>query len=116
MTSFKVVAKVGELGDGTMKKLIFNGQEILLARVGGNYYAASNLCPHMNGDLSRGKLDGTIVTCPRHASRFDLRDGSMVRWLKGSGLLSALGKTLKSPRPLKTYPTTIEGDSVLIDI
>ena len=95
---------------------MMQGQEILLARAGGNYYATSNLCPHMNGDLSRGNLEGTVVTCPRHASRFDLKDGSVVRWLKGSGPLSALGKTLKPPRPLKTYHITIRDDSVLIEI
>ena len=108
--------KIGELGDGTMKKTVIQGQEILLARAGDNYYATSNICPHMNGDLSRGKLDGTVVTCPRHASRFDLKDGSMVRWLKGSGPLSALGKTLKPPRPLNTYRTVVKDDSVLIEI
>ena len=27
-----------------------------------------------------GKLDGTIVTCPRHYSQFDLADGRVVRW------------------------------------
>ena len=116
MGTLNEAIKVGDISDGAMRKIAIRGQEILLARAGDTYYAASNLCPHMNGDLSRGKLEGTIVTCPRHASRFDLKDGSVVRWLKGSGLIAALGKTLKSPRPLKTYPVTIEGDSVLVEI
>jgi 3-phenylpropionate/trans-cinnamate dioxygenase ferredoxin subunit len=116
MPSFKEAIKVSELSDGAMKKIVIQGQEILLARVGDNYYAVSNLCPHMNGDLSRGKLEGTVVTCPRHASRFDLKDGSVVRWLRGPSILSTLGKTLKPPQPLKTYPIAIEGDSVLVEI
>ena len=116
MGALKEVVKIGELDDGAMKRIVILEQEILLARAGGDYYAASNLCPHMNGDLSRGKLDGTIVTCPRHASRFDLKDGKVVRWLKGSGLFSSLGKTLKPPHPLRTYRTIIKDDSVLIEL
>ncbi len=110
------VSQVNELKDGTMKIVVVQGQQLLLARVGDKYYAANNRCPHMGGNLSQGKLDGTIVTCPRHGSQFDLKDGSVVRWLKGSGLISALGKALKSPRPLLTYNVKVEGSKILIDV
>ena len=99
-----------------MKKIEIQGREILVARIGEKYYAADNRCPHMNGDLSRGELEGTIVTCPRHASRFDLKDGRVVRWLKGSGLLARLGGALKPPQPLATYPVTIKDGAILIEI
>ena len=99
-----------------MKKTEVQGREILLARVGDSYYAADNRCPHLNGDLSQGKLEGTVVTCPRHASQFDLKDGNVVRWLKGSGILSKIGGALKSSRPLTTYNVTIEGDSILVEV
>jgi nitrite reductase/ring-hydroxylating ferredoxin subunit len=56
-----------------------------------------------------------VVTCPRHGSQFDLKDGSVIRWLKGSGVISALGKAIKSPRSIKTYPIKIE-DQITIDI
>ncbi len=110
------VSQANELKDGTMKIALVQGQQVLLARVGDKYYAASNRCPHMGGNLSQGKLDGTIVTCPRHGSQFDLKDGSVVRWLKGSGLVAALGKALKSPRLLLTYNVKVEGSKILIDV
>jgi 3-phenylpropionate/trans-cinnamate dioxygenase ferredoxin subunit len=116
MGDFVEAGKTSEFKDGTMKKLQVQGQEILLARVGGRYYAVSNRCPHLGGDLSGGKLEGTVVTCPRHASQFDLRDGKVVRWLKDSGLFSAVGKALKSSRPLKTYNMKIEGDVILLEV
>jgi 3-phenylpropionate/trans-cinnamate dioxygenase ferredoxin subunit len=116
LSSFIEVAKVAELEDGTMRKVIASGHEILLAKVGDAYYAADNRCPHMSGDLSRGKLEGTVVTCPRHSSQFDLKDGSVVRWLKGSGVLSKVGALLKSPRQLATYRVTVEGDAVLVEM
>jgi len=114
--TFTEVCKTSELAEGTMKKTELQGREILLARVGDSYYAADNRCPHLNGDLSQGKLEGTVVTCPRHASQFDLKDGSVVRWLKGSGILSKIGGALKSSRPLITYKVTVEGGAVLVEI
>jgi 3-phenylpropionate/trans-cinnamate dioxygenase ferredoxin subunit len=110
------VARTTEIGDGAMIKRLARGQEVLLARVGGNYYAVSNRCPHMGGDLSAGKLEGTTVTCPRHGSQFDISSGRNLRWMKGSGLIAALGKAIKSPRPLPTYRVEIDGDKILIEI
>jgi len=108
--------KVSELEDGAMKEASVQGRRFLLVRVGEKYYAADSRCPHMGGNLSRGKLEGTVVTCPRHGSHFDLRDGRVVRWLKGSGLISRIGKTLKSPRSLKIYNVEVEGEKVWIEI
>jgi 3-phenylpropionate/trans-cinnamate dioxygenase ferredoxin subunit len=116
MGDFIEAGKTREFQDGTMKKLLVQGQEILLAKTGDKYYAVSNRCPHLGGDLSGGRLEGTVVTCPRHASQFDLRDGKVVRWLKGSGLLATVGKTLKPPKALKTYRTKTEGEIILVEI
>ncbi len=116
MGSLIEAGKTSEFEDGTMKKVLAQGQEILLARVEGKYFATENRCPHLGGELSAGKLEGTVVTCPRHGSRFDIRDGKVVRWLKGTGLFSAVGKALKPPKPLKTYNVKVEGDAILIEI
>jgi 3-phenylpropionate/trans-cinnamate dioxygenase ferredoxin subunit len=110
------VGEIGELADGTMKSVLVKGREILLARVAGEYYAADNRCPHMGGKLSQGKLEGTVVTCPRHGSQFDLTDGGVVRWLKGSGLISKVSKALKPARPLVTYNVKVEDDGIMIEI
>jgi len=116
MSSLVEMGKTSELEDGTMKAVSVQGREILLAKVADKYYAGDNRCPHMGGKLSQGKLEGTVVTCPRHGSQFDLRDGQVVRWLKGSGLVSMVGKALKSPRPLATYNVRVEDDRIWIEI
>ena len=116
MSSLVEAGKTGEFQKGTMKDVSVNGHEILLARVGDKYYAADNRCPHMGGKLSKGKLEGTVVTCPLHGSQFDLTSGQVVRWLKGSGLLSKLGKALKPPRQLATYSVKVDDDRVMIEI
>jgi len=110
------VGKIGELQDGIMKEVAVQGQEILLAKVGSRYYAADGRCPHLGGRLAQGKLEGTVVTCPLHGSQFNLTTGQVVRWLKGSGVLSALGKALKGPRPINTYKVKVEGDRILVEI
>jgi len=116
MGNFIPVAKAGELTDGTMKEATAQGRPILLAKVGDQYYVADGRCPHMGGILAQGKLEGTVVTCPRHSSQFDLTDGHVVRWLKGSGLISAIGKALKSPRPLPVYQVKVEKDDILVEV
>ena len=116
MSNLVEVAKTSELEDGAMKGVLVQGREILLARVGDSYYAADNRCPHMGGKLSQGKIEDTVVTCPVHGSQFDLKNGEVVRWLKGSGLLSKIGKALKSPQSLTTYNVKVTGDRILVEI
>jgi len=110
------LGKSGELAEGTMKEVAIEGREILLARVGDSYYAADNRCPHMGAKLTDGSLEGTVVTCPRHGSQFDLSDGRVVRWLKTSRLISTVSKALKPPRPLIVYNVKVEDDRILIEI
>jgi len=116
MGAFVPVAKTSELQDGAMKQVNVQGHEILIARVGNKYYATNNRCLHLGGNLSQGKLEGTVVTCPLHGSQFDLQDGHVVRWLKGSGLISSMTKALKGDKQLATYKIKSEGASIMVEI
>ncbi len=53
MSELVKVAQIDELKDETMKAVLAQGREILLARVGDKYYATDNHCTHMRGGLSR---------------------------------------------------------------
>jgi 3-phenylpropionate/trans-cinnamate dioxygenase ferredoxin subunit len=114
--NFIEASKASDLKDGDKKKVVLKGQEIMLARVGDTFYATQDRCAHMGGDLSAGVLEGTIITCPRHGSQFDITDGHNVRWMTGEGFVVAMSKIIKSPRPIRTYKVKVEGDSVLIEI
>ena len=103
-----------ELNDGEMKKVSVGGQELLIARVGDRFYCAQNRCPHLGGDLSRGTLEGTVITCPNHHSQFDLIDGHVVRWTSFSGFALTLAKSVKPPRSIVIHPTRIEGDKIFV--
>jgi 3-phenylpropionate/trans-cinnamate dioxygenase ferredoxin subunit len=105
-----------DLAPGTMKAVNIDGRELLLARVGDVFYAADERCPHMRGHLARGVLQGSIVQCPVHGSRFDLTDGRVARWTKATGVALGLVKALRSPRPLKTYPVKAEEGRLLVEL
>ena len=55
---FVEVGKVNEIPDGKMKHVEVDGKEVLIAKVGGKFYAISDRCGHMNALLSMGNLTG----------------------------------------------------------
>jgi len=61
--------------EGGMGGFILNGNKILVAKYKGKYYAIDAKCPHKGGDLSKGKLAGKYVTCPRHSRKTDITTG-----------------------------------------
>jgi 3-phenylpropionate/trans-cinnamate dioxygenase ferredoxin subunit len=99
---------------GGMKSASLEGHEMLVAHVGEEYFVADARCPHMGGHLVEGVLEATILTCPRHHSQFDLRDGHVVRWTDWQGATLSVAKLLRHPRPLRTYAAKAEGDIVLV--
>ncbi len=68
-----------DLPDGALTAVEVEGRHVLLHRNGEELHALDNTCSHAGGILSRGEVAGCIVTCPLHGSRFDLRDGHVVR-------------------------------------
>jgi 3-phenylpropionate/trans-cinnamate dioxygenase ferredoxin subunit len=115
MGNFAAAEKASKFKDGKKKKVVVEGREILLAKADGRFYAVDNLCPHLEGNLSRGKLKGTIITCPLHGTQFDITSGRVVRWLKGYGSLSDVSEEFKQSRALNTYNVKVEDDTVFIE-
>lgn len=109
------VAQIDQIADGQMKMVMAGDKEILLARVAGSVFATQNRCPHLDGNLSHGTLNGTVVTCPRHHSQYDVRDGRVLRWTSWPAAVLFFAKLLRSPRPLETYPVTIEAGNIFVD-
>lgn len=72
------VLDAGELAEGTLVRADADGVGILLVRRGEEVHAILDRCSHRGCSLSEGSLDGEVVTCPCHGSRFRL-DGSIVR-------------------------------------
>jgi nitrite reductase/ring-hydroxylating ferredoxin subunit len=69
------IASVQDVPNDKMKHVEINGKEILIANIDGNYYAISDRCGHSNAPLSRGNLEGNVVTYPLHGAQFDVITG-----------------------------------------
>lgn len=69
------VAKAATLAPGRMIGVEVSGRRVLVANVDGQYLATDDLCTHEDACLSDGALNGDLVTCPLHGSRFSLRTG-----------------------------------------
>lgn len=78
MPEFVTVATLDELPDGTSKCVTFNGKTVAIFHDQGQFYAIDDLCPHMGASLSAGYVENEMVTCPWHAWRFSICDGSWV--------------------------------------
>jgi nitrite reductase/ring-hydroxylating ferredoxin subunit len=78
-TDWQRAADLGDLPDRELHETVVADTPVLLSRLGSDLYAIHGRCSHRGCSLAKGELDGTVVTCPCHGSRFDLRDGSVVR-------------------------------------
>jgi nitrite reductase/ring-hydroxylating ferredoxin subunit len=78
VNDFVRVAGVEEIPTGAMKLVDAHGERIAVANSGGEFYAFSDECTHDGGPLSEGELEGELVTCPWHFSRFNIRTGDIV--------------------------------------
>jgi len=106
---FVKVAETQEIPIGAMKMVKPGEKETLIANVEGKFYAIGNKCTHMGGDLYKGKLEGSVVTCPRHGAKFDVTTGRAVSGPK-IGFLKL--KTGDEP----AYEVKVEGNEILIKI
>ena len=75
---FVPVLSDAELREGELKRADAGGVPVLLVRCEGDVCALAHTCSHLGGPLSEGKLEGDVVQCPWHGSRFNVRDGSVV--------------------------------------
>ena len=72
------VASETDLPEGRPYKATLDCVDVFLLKRGTQIFALANTCSHLGGPLNEGKLEGDIIQCPWHGSRFCIRDGSVV--------------------------------------
>ncbi|HKV84582.1 MAG TPA: Rieske 2Fe-2S domain-containing protein [Ktedonobacterales bacterium] len=75
---FEPVMAVDDAQAKTMYRVTAAGVPVLLLKLDGKFYAISATCSHAGGPLDEGELQGDVVQCPWHGSRFRVRDGRPV--------------------------------------
>jgi nitrite reductase/ring-hydroxylating ferredoxin subunit len=78
------------------------GRPLALFKIGGKVYCLDNDCTHLGGPLCEGVLDGFVVECPWHGSRFDVRTGEVV------------GPPAETS--VESHPVRTEGGRVWVDL
>jgi nitrite reductase/ring-hydroxylating ferredoxin subunit len=129
--SFVEVSKVNEIPAGTMKHVEAGEKELCIANVSGTFYAIGDRCGHQNASLAMGTLQGKIVTCPLHFSRFDVTTGKKISGpveakLEGMdkfppSFLAYAKRIAEIQAPIKTYdrqvfPVRVEGLGIFVDV
>jgi uncharacterized protein YbjT (DUF2867 family)/nitrite reductase/ring-hydroxylating ferredoxin subunit len=70
--------------------------DMAVFNVEGGFCATQARCPHRQGPLSEGVIDGSTVTCALHGAQFNVWTGAVLRG--------------PAKEPLKTYTVTVDGD------
>ena len=96
------VARKSAIAPGDMTRVVVDGVPVLLCNVDGDIFAVEDVCTHDGGELHGGELDGCRIMCPRHGAFFDVTTGKAL--------------TLPAVSPLPTYPVTIAGDDISVDV
>ena len=92
---------LAELRAGGGTRASIGGKKIALFEIGGCVVATQGRCPHANGPLYEGEVEGTVLTCPWHGWTFDLHSGFCE----------------EDPElVLERFPVRVEGDDILVTL
>ena len=97
---FYVVAAIADLAEGGQMYIDLEGEEILLCRHDGQYYAIAYLCSHAEFTLEGGSMKNGCITCPYHGAEFRLKDGAVI--------------APPAFEPIRTYPVEVRDDVIAV--
>lgn len=96
----KKIAAVGDFEKRSYKITHHAQKEIAIFKVGADFYAIENQCPHRKAPLIAGTIKNCVVECPWHGARFDLKTGKGLPGAHQADLLS--------------FEIRVEGDSLYL--
>lgn len=77
------------------------GIQVCVANLNGELMALDNICPHRQGPLGQGWIEGEAVVCPWHSWAFNLRSGA---------------SEYPANERVGAFPIKVEGVDVLVEI
>ena len=99
---FVKVAEVGDIPVGRGARIERDGAALAVFNAGGGrFFATSPLCPHEEGPLAEGWLEGDVVVCPWHGYDFELATGRC-----------RVDDTLA----VAVYPVRVRGTAIEVDV
>lgn len=76
MPDFVRVLEASQMTAGQIRCVEVQGCRVALIRLGDEFHALDDACPHRGGPLSHGTLEGEVLHCPLHGWGFDARTGA----------------------------------------
>ena len=95
------VARADEIPEGTSRIVRLDDQPIAVFHLADGWYAIEDVCTHDGGPVAEGRLEGSIIECPRHGATFDVRTGAAL--------------TFPGVSPVTTYAVRVVGDDVQVE-
>ena len=95
------VAELGGLDDGRVRAVTVDRRTLALCRVGEQFGALDNRCPHQGGPLGEGSIENGWLRCPWHGYDFDPLTGR-----PPEGLDDAVA----------TFPVEVRDDGVYVEL
>ncbi len=100
--AFVPIAKTSEIPPGEVRVFETDLDRVAICNVNGAFYAIADVCTHDDGPLGEGKLDGPVITCPRHGAQFDVCTGAVLR--------------PPAVVPVRTFPLKVEDGQILVEM
>lgn len=100
-STFQRVGSVTDLRGGSPVSAVVDGKDVAVFAVNDQFIATAGICPHADGPLHEGEVDGRLLTCPWHGWQFDLDTGVC----EEDPCLT-----------LARYEVRIEGDDILVRV
>ena len=86
---------------GQVMEAEVGGMAVCVANVDGELSALDNVCPHRQGPLGQGWLEGRMVVCPWHSWMFHAKTGEA---------------EFPVGERVRVFPLRVEGQDVLVEI
>lgn len=100
--TFYTLCRTNEVSEGELKQFTLKGVEILVIKNTGQLYCLDARCTHAGAPLVEGELKDDVLKCPWHGSRFNIRNGIVIK-----------GPARKQ---LRVYNSIIEEDHLLVEL
>ena len=133
-----IVARTSDIPPGGNKVFGFEGRDIVVFHVNGEFFALLNRCPHAGAPLEKAACVarltspepgvyqrsrvGELLRCAWHGWEFDMRTGQSYfdpqhTRVRAFPVAVEAGETLaKGPYVAETFPVTVEETYVLIEV
>ena len=100
MADFHTLGTVDEVGPGEIKQYLVEDRFVALCNVEGEFHAFEDVCTHQFTHLSEGEFTDSVVKCPLHGAKFDVKTGA--------------ARSLPAVKPVPKHEVKVENGNVYV--